>query len=89
LARAEAYQKQVAALGPGSTALVNAIESLVKSSVPFVPNILVAGGSNTGSGVLEGLAALLMRNLNSGTATGTTASAPEPPAAGSTSVPVG
>src|ERR1700733_5044774 len=61
LARAEAYQKQVAALGPGSTALVNAIDSLVKSNVPFVPNILVAGGGGSGGGVLEGLAALLMR----------------------------
>ena len=69
LARAEAYQKQVAALGQGSTALVNAIDSLVKSNVPFVPNILVAGGNGgSGSGVLEGLGALLMRKLDPGTA---------------------
>ena len=64
LARAEAYQKQVAALGQGSTALVNAVDSLVKSAVPFVPNILVAGGGGSAGGVLEGLAALLMRKLD-------------------------
>lgn len=64
LARAEAYQKQVAALGQGATALVNAIDALVKSQVPFVPNILVAGSGGSGSGVLEGLGALLMRKLN-------------------------
>ncbi len=80
LARAEAYQKQVAALGQGSTALVNAIDSLVRSNVPFVPNILVAGGGS-GSGVLEGLAAILMRKLDAGTAADTPAAA-EPPLEG-------
>jgi hypothetical protein len=64
LARAEAYQRQVAALGQGATAVVNAIDALSKSNVPFMPNILVAGGGN-GGGVLEGLAALLMRRLDS------------------------
>ncbi len=83
LARAEAYQKQVAALGQGSTALVNAIDSLVKSAVPFVPGILVAGGGS-GSGVLEGLAAMLMRKLDAGTAVDAPAAAPaEPSQAGS------
>jgi hypothetical protein len=84
LARAEAYQKQVAALGQGSTALVNAIDSLVKSAVPFVPNILVAGGGGSGTGVLEGLAALLMRKLDTGTAADTAAAAAAelPPQAG-------
>ncbi len=84
LARAEAYQKQVAALGQGSTALVNAIDSLVKSSVPFVPNILVAGGGGSGGGVLEGLAAMLMRKLDTGTGMDAPAdaAAAEPPQAG-------
>jgi hypothetical protein len=71
LARAEAYQKQVAALGQGATALVNAIDALVKSNVPFMPNILVAGSGGSGSGVLEGLGALLMRKLNPETAADT------------------
>ncbi len=62
LARAEAYQKQVAALGPGATALVNAIEALSRSNVPFMPNTLVTGGSSS-SGVLEGLGALLMQKM--------------------------
>jgi regulator of protease activity HflC (stomatin/prohibitin superfamily) len=83
LARAEAYQKQVAALGQGSTALVNAIDSLVRSNVPFVPSILVAGGGN-GGGVLEGLASLLMRKLDGEsvpeTSSETTALIVEPPA---------
>ena len=59
LANAEAYQKQVDALGQGPTALVNAISSLSNSSVPFMPNILVTGGSGQG-GAFEGLAATLM-----------------------------
>ena len=82
LARAEAYQKQVAALGQGSTALVNAIDSLVKSAVPFVPNILVAGGGGSGTGVLEGLAALLMRKLDGVAAADGSAAAELPPKAG-------
>src|SRR5882672_7120714 len=67
LARAEAYERQVAALGPNATALVNAIEALSKSSVPFVPNTLVMGGSD-GSGTLGGVMALLMRQIDAGLA---------------------
>lgn len=57
LARAEAYRKQVEALGAVPTALVNAVDALSKSIVPFMPNTLVTGGSGSS---LEGLAALLM-----------------------------
>jgi hypothetical protein len=64
LARAEAYQKQVQALGPTATALVGAVEALSKSSTPFVPSTLVMGSSG-GGGVLEGLLALLMREAGS------------------------
>ena len=64
LARAEAYQRQVAALGSNATALVNAVEALSKSSVPFMPNTLVMGGSS-GGGALDGLVALLMRQVGS------------------------
>ncbi len=63
LARAEAYQKQVAALGQGATALVNAVEALSRSNVPFMPNTLVAGGGGSIGGVLEGLGALLMQKV--------------------------
>ncbi len=63
LARAEAYQKQVAALGQGATALVNAIEALSRSNVPFMPNTLVTGGGGNANGVLEGLGALLMQKV--------------------------
>jgi hypothetical protein len=64
LARAEAYQRQVEALGSNATALVNAVEALSKSSVPFMPNTLVMGGSG-GGGALDGLVALLMRQVGS------------------------
>jgi hypothetical protein len=62
LARAEAYQRQVAALGSNATALVNAVEALAKSNVPFMPETLVMGG---GGGSLDGVLALLMRQMGS------------------------
>ena len=49
----------MAALGANATALVNAVEALSKSNVPFMPNTLVMGGSD-GSGTLGGVMALLM-----------------------------
>jgi hypothetical protein len=66
LARAEAYERQVAALGPNATAVVNALEALSKSSVPFVPNTLVMGGDGNGS--VGGVLALLMRQIDAGLA---------------------
>lgn len=78
LARAEAYQRQVAALGSNATALVNAVEALAKSNVPFVPETLVMGGG----GSLDGVLALLMRQLGSNGAALTetvTVTAPAPP----------
>jgi hypothetical protein len=65
LARAEAYERQVAALGPNATAVVNAVEALSKSNVPFMPNTLVVGGGNEG-GTLGGVMALLMRKIDGG-----------------------
>jgi len=67
LARAEAYERQVAALGANATALVNAVEALSKSNAPFMPNTLVMGGSD-GSGTLGGVMALLMRQIDAGLA---------------------
>ncbi len=63
LARAEGYERQVAALGQTPTALVNAVDALARGSVPFVPNTLVVTGG--GSGALDGVLALLMRQLES------------------------
>src|SRR5207247_5877293 len=65
LARAEAYQRQVAALGQNATALVNAVEALSKSTVPFMPNTLVMGGGGDG-GSCVGVMALIMRHLDAG-----------------------
>ena len=59
LARAKAYESQVKALGPASTALVNALNALADSKVRFVPEVLVNGGN--GSGALEALAGVLTR----------------------------
>ena len=66
LANAEAYQKQVEALGKGPTALVNAVKALAVGNSAFVPKDLVVGaGSN--QGVLESLGALLMDKLDTST----------------------
>ncbi len=77
LARAEAYQRQVAALGPNATALVNALEALSKSTVPFMPTTLVMGGGD-GGGTLGGVMALLMRQIDAGL--GPRSAPPGPPA---------
>jgi hypothetical protein len=80
LASAEAYQKQVEALGPGPTALVNAIEVLAKSNVAFMPSTLVTSSGGSINGVLEGLGALLMQKFAAGNGDVVTpAPAPLPP----------
>ena len=60
-----AYERQVAALGANATALVNAVEALSKSNVPFMPNTLVMGGGE-GGGTVRGVLALLMRQIDAG-----------------------
>lgn len=60
LARAEAYAKQVEALGADYTALVNAVTALAGGQQPFVPEVLVTGGEGRGAmdalmGTLTGL----------------------------------
>jgi hypothetical protein len=62
LARARGYEAQVRALGSNATALVNVITALADGSMKFVPDILVASGTN-GGGALDGLAATAMRYL--------------------------
>jgi len=62
LAKAEAYDAQVKAMGRNTTALVNVIDAVAKSGVPLVPEILVTGGG----GSVDGLAAALMRHLSDG-----------------------
>ncbi len=68
LARAEAYERQVAALGQSATAIVNSVEALSRSGVSFVPQVLVAGG---GGGAIDGLAATLISHLRGHAQTGT------------------
>lgn len=62
LARARGYEAQVRALGSNATALVNIVTSLADGTSKFVPDILVASGTN-GGGALDGLAATAMRYL--------------------------
>ncbi len=66
LARAEAYERQVAALGAASTAMVNAVEALSRGNMPFVPEVLVTGGG----GAFEALAATLTTSLRAHVAHG-------------------
>jgi hypothetical protein len=63
LANAEAYERQVEALGKGPTALVNAIKALAVGNAAFMPKILVVGGGNS-QGVLESLGTMLMDKLD-------------------------
>jgi len=67
LANAEAYQRQVEALGKGPTALVNAIKALAVGNAAFMPKILVVGGGNN-QGVLESLGTMLMDKLDTSAA---------------------
>lgn len=75
MARAKAYLAQVEALGSVPTAVVNAVDALSRSGERFVPEILVAGGG--GGGVLEGLAAQIMKAI--GVSQGEEAEATPPP----------
>ena len=52
LARAKGFEAQKDALGPESTALVNVVSELAKSTNRFVPDILVTG-SDGGSGAMS------------------------------------
>jgi uncharacterized membrane protein YqiK len=60
LAQAEAYRRQVEALGPTATAIVNAVRALAEARTPVVPQVFVAGGQG---GSVEGLAAGLIAKL--------------------------
>jgi len=85
LANAEAYQKQVEALGKAPTALVNAIKALSAGNTAFMPRILVVGGGSN-QGVLESLGTMLMDKLDTSAPAPDSASpatdAPVPAAAG-------
>ncbi len=64
LARAEAYAKQVQALGADNTALVNVITALATSQQPFVPEVYVGG--NEARGAADALYATLTGLLRKG-----------------------
>jgi regulator of protease activity HflC (stomatin/prohibitin superfamily) len=62
LARAEGFQAQREAIGELATALVAVANAVAEGKITIVPEVLVTGGG----GALDGLAATLMRTLNSG-----------------------
>jgi uncharacterized membrane protein YqiK len=62
MARAEAFKAQVEAMGQMPTALVNVANALAEGDHKFVPEVLVAGGSDA----LSGLAAVLTRHFLKG-----------------------
>lgn len=82
LANAEAYQRQVEALGKGPTALVNAIKALAVGNTSFMPRILVVGGGGN-QGVLESLGSLLMDKLDTSSPSPADTSSPGPASASS------
>lgn len=86
LARARGYRAQVEALGSNATAIVNVVTALAEGKAKFVPDVLVAGGSN-GNGALEGLAATAMRFFASGASIPTEPSASAGGAAGPPKLP--
>ncbi len=67
MASAEAYERQVQALGPQATAVVNAIKALADKGIKIMPDILVIGGEKSG-GTSEGLMAAVLGNIMKGTA---------------------
>ena len=67
MASAEAYERQVQALGPQATAIVNAIKALADKGIKIMPDILVIGGEK-GGGTAEGLMAAVLGNVMKGTA---------------------
>ena len=78
LANAEAYQRQVDALGPQATAFVNAVRALAEAGVAVMPQVLVVGGE--GGGSVEALAASLVANLGLTRGMTPPPGRPEPPA---------
>jgi hypothetical protein len=65
MANAEAYERQVQALGPQATAIVNAIRALADKGIKVMPDILVIGGEKSG-GTSEGLMAAVLGNVMKG-----------------------
>jgi uncharacterized membrane protein YqiK len=65
LASAQGYEAQKEALGPVATALVAVVNAIAAGRIDVMPEVLVTGG---GGSPLDGLAATLMRYLNTTTA---------------------
>ena len=61
MAKADAYTRQVEALGKENTALVNAVTALAEHNIPFVPTVMVSGD---GGNAVNGLAAVLMKKFS-------------------------
>ena len=62
MAKAEGFEAQKEALGEMATALVAIATAIAEGNINVMPEVLVTGGGGVGG--LEGLAATLMRSLN-------------------------
>jgi hypothetical protein len=62
LARAEAFERQVSALGQIPTAIVNTITALAENGVKIMPDTLVTGGGGAMDGALATLIGFLKSN---------------------------
>lgn len=60
MAKAEAYERQVSALGKDATAFVNAVTALADKGIKIVPDILVGSGGQQSS-LVDALLAMVMR----------------------------
>jgi hypothetical protein len=59
LARARGFEAQKEALGPETTAMINVVSELVKSTSRFVPDIVVNGNGGSGDAVSAGIMGFL------------------------------
>ena len=77
LARAEAFERQVCALGQIPTAIVNSVTALAENGVKIIPETLVMGGGNAMDGALATLMGFL-KNQQRGSSWTTEIKTPSP-----------
>ncbi len=68
LARAEAFERQVSALGQVPTAIVNTVTALAENGIKIMPDTLVTGGGGAMEGALATLIGFLKTNQPKSTA---------------------
>ncbi len=67
-ATAEAYEKQVAAVGQGNLAAIEVMKSVSGASLKITPDILVSGDGDGGGNVFTAFVAQLLQQNRNGSA---------------------